>query len=321
MIIKGVKQGTPKWHAQRLLGIGASEVSALFDIDHPGYAMSAWTLAKVKRGELAAEEVFAGDKDLAAAGLVREPMIAKVIAAQRGWKIRPGGYVIDDIEPRMRASLDYIIEEPTDLDRKRLGKKVSGPGVLQIKSVISYQFYRLWTPDRQPAHVYYQVQQEATATKFEWTVTAAELHGPESTLEVRDYLTAADQRFGDRLRRNIAGFWDRCIIGHEIPPIDGSESSRLALRKLYKPEDMLRGFMDCTHDRRLDEAITLWDSARARRMAAEKDEALEANRLREILGTRTDLFTERWKFKHQVSEYRRTMTATARKTILAPGEA
>ena len=321
MIVKGIKPGTPKWHAQRLLGIGASEVSALFNITHPGYAMSAWTLAKVKRGEIKAEEVFTGDRDLAEQGLAREPMIAATLAKIRGWKIRPGGYAVDDIEPRMRASLDYIIAEPTDADRKRLGKKVSGPGVLQIKSVISYQFHNLWTPDRQPEHIAIQVAQEAAVTGYEWTVTAAEIHGSEQTLEIRDYMLATDRQMGDRLRRNIAGFWERCIDGDEVPPIDGSESSRLALRKLWKPSDMIRGFMDCTRDIKLDEAITQWDSAMARLKSAKEQASLEENRLLEILGTRCDVFTERWAFRRSVTESRRSMKAKARSPVLAKGEA
>lgn len=311
MILAKIKHGTKRWHEERAKGIGASESSALFDIEQPGYAMSAYTLRLVKRGELDPESVFVGDRDLAQMGLELEDGIAKGHARANGWKIRKSGYLIDDIEPLMRASLDYIIDEPTDADRQALGRKLSGPGLLQIKALIPFQYVRAWQGDRPPPYVRCQVQQELACSAFTWGAVGVLIGGMEPKL----FRMLPHPRFHDDLRRRIADFWANCVLGEKVPPYDATESTRLALRAQYTPRNLAPGMHNREDDAELDEAAAEYDVMVAHRKETLRRYDLALNRLNGLMGASTSAYTEHWYIDRSISEKRRTVTVRRRRGI------
>lgn len=309
MLLPKIKAGTRKWHDLRAQGIGASESSCLFDLpDHPGYAMSQYTLRLVKRREIDPQSVFAGDPDLARMGLVLEPGIAKALAEMRGWKIKSAGYLVDDVEPLMRASMDYIIAEPTDDDCKALGYNATGPGCFQIKAVISHQFHRMWQGDVPPAYVRVQLQQELACSGFQWGAVGVLIGG----LEHRVYHIRPSVRFGDDIRNRIAHFWKNCVEGDMVPPYDASESTRLALRRQYNPRTLLAGMHDREEDVALDEAAGDYDIACADRKATLARYDLALNRLNGLMGNSTNAYTQHWYIDRSISDKRRTVSVKRR---------
>lgn len=309
MILHKIKPHTKAWHRERSRGIGASESPALYGVQ-AGYALSAYTLAKVKRGEMEPPVV---DGDLARAGLILEPGIAEIHRERQGWKLAPGHYAVDDHEPRMRCSLDYVIAEPTDIDRRKIGN-VDGPGVLQIKAVIGPQWQRQWTDIHPPEHVRIQTQQEIACTGFEWGCVGALVGGMTPVL----YWMRADSRFHDGLRRKIDDFWRRFVEGGETPPIDHTESTRLALRVLQPAREFSPGMNDYENDPVLNDLAQDYDSACANFTQAQADKAGAENRLIEHLGMVRLAFSSDWWIERSVSDHRRTLKVTRRYT--AQGE-
>jgi len=310
-----VQMGSKKWHDLRLKGIGASEVSALFPMERPGYAMSQYTLRKVKRGEIDANSVFSGDPKFAARGLIREPSIAEIIAVEHGLKIKKGHYVIDDHEPLMRASLDYIIEEPTAEIRRQLGKKVDGPGVLQIKSVIPFQFLRHWTKTSAPDYVRIQVAQECAATGYEWGMIGC----ANGETEYYAYPLRAPQDNGDRLREEIAKFWRDSVLGDVEPPVDHTESTRLCLRAEYPPKIYQPGMANYEADEEADELALAFDTASVNRRQAQQDYDLARNRLVKHMDKNLHAYTRHWFIDQSVSEKQRRVNVKLRNSTSLEG--
>jgi hypothetical protein len=309
VILPKIKVGTRAWHEQRLQGIGASEISALFPIERPGYAMSAYTLRLVKRREIAAESVFAGEPDLALMGIELEPVVAKIIAAKHGFKIQRGGYAVDADEPRMRCSVDYIIPEPNDWIRKQLGRKVDGPGVFQIKTVILPQFHRHWTPLVAPDYVRLQVRQECAVLRTEWGMIGAGIGG----LEYRAYpINGVKNGGGDDIREMIRRFWSKCIEGDHVPPIDASESTRLAIRAELPPRMFQPGIHDREGDEELNEAALQFDIAGENRRRAQQDYDRAYNQLTKLMGPALSAYSNDWFVDQSVSESRRTLRVKRR---------
>lgn len=307
MILDKVKPHTPAWHKQRALGVGASESPCLYNVQ-AGYSLSEFTLSKVKRKEMAAPIV---DSDLAMNGLIMEPAIGKIHAIRQGWKLLPGCYAVDDYEPRMRASLDFVIEEPNDIDRQRLQRKVSGPGTLQIKSIISPQWHRLWREDEVPEYVRIQVRQEMACAGHEWGCVGALVGGLEPKLY---WITPADS-WTDGLRRRIDRFWRECVEGTRVPRVDNSESTRLALRVLQPDREFRPGMHNHENDPFIDDLCTEYDSACANFSDAEANKRGAENRLIEALGpTALEAMTDSWWIKRSVGPTRRTLQVTRRKT-------
>lgn len=317
MFVKAIRPHTKAWHAARLLGVGASESPCLFDLEKPGYAVSRYTLRLIKRGLIDPDTVFAGDRQYADRGLLLEPAIGAMCAKERGWKLRPGGYAIDDELPQMRASLDFIIESPTAEDRKLLGRGIDGPGCLQVKTVIAPQFHRLWTEDRAPEFVRVQVQQECAAAGMSWGYIAALVGG----MELKLYPVRAEAMFAQKLRTRIGRFWQDCVLGDAVPPIDHSESSRLALRQEFTASDMTPGIHDFSDDPEMDEAVTEFDLAKAVRETACNQYQLAENRLNSLMADSKSLFTENWIVKRSITPSRRAITVKRRAGAQTENEA
>jgi predicted phage-related endonuclease len=152
-------------------------------------------------------------------------------------------------------------------------------GDLEIKNVGA--FNSDWRDGKDislPLYVQAQVQHQLAVTGFGWAVVAALIGGNSlKTIEV-----ARNQEFIDELEAKAVEFWDR-VQRKEAPPIDGSEASNKAVKRLH-PDDSGET-VELTEDARsLAEG---WEEAKEEEKTA-KAHALEAdNKLRAMIGAAT----------------------------------
>jgi predicted phage-related endonuclease len=303
MILDKIKPQTKAWHEQRALGVGASESPALFGVQAP-YAPSLFALAMIKRGTIPPPVV---DSPLARLGLLKEPGIAAYHAEDRGWKIKRVGYAVDDKVPQMRASLDFVIAEPTDEDRKVLGRDVDGPGVLQIKTVIHWQAQERWIQGQPPEYVLIQIQQEMHCTGYRWAAVGAELGGlPRLTLHRRN------EAAGTRLREAIKTFWKSNVVKGIDPPTDDTDSTREALRDLQPPREMRDGMINKERDKELNEAAHMLDIARADMIESEARVLGAENRLVHLMGMNLHAYTKDYFIDRSVTPKQRRLRVARR---------
>jgi predicted phage-related endonuclease len=305
MILEKIKPHTKAWHEARANGVGASESPALFGIQAP-YAPSLFALAMIKRGTIPPPVV---DEPLAKLGLLKEPGIAAYHAAERGWKIRRIGYTVDDKVPQMRASLDFVIDAPTDRDRRDLGRDIDGPGVLQIKTVIHHQANRVWINGQPPAYVLCQIQQEMHCSGLKWAAVGAELGGmPSITLHRRN------EAAGDRLRAAIKHFWRDNVVKGIDPPTDDTESTKNALRELQPAREMEPDMVNRERDKDLNEAAFMLDVARADLIESQARVLGAENRLVHLMGNSLHAYSREWFIDRSVSLHQRRLRVTRRRT-------
>lgn len=300
-LIPGIEQHKQAWHDARSEGIGASESSCLFPLALPGYAMSQYTLAKVKRGEIPAESVFVGDKEFTERGLRMEPVIANELKIKYGIKLKKGGYLIDAKQPLMRASLDYIILEPTEMIRNMLNRPdLRGPGILQIKSVIPPQYEKVWD-DHVPAYVRIQAQQEIACFSddgkngpvIEWGAVGIGI----GNMDYRLFPMLGAEAFHNELRKKIASFWRKYVTGKSTPPVDHTQSTRLSLKREFIPRERQGGFDDMSRNLKLDNAAERFHLSGLELANLEREHKLAENQIRVEIAHSVEAMAAHWWIK------------------------
>lgn len=216
------------WLAARREGVGASEVSILF-----GLAPSSWgspyTLWLEKTGR-AEKEINQGDEpEWLEMGREMEPVVARVYERRTNRKLWQGGspytVAIDPQQPLVRATPDRHILDPQDVIHTGL----TGTGVLEAKNV---GFYRAHDWDEEtPPHVQCQVQTQIGCADVLWGSAAGILGG--NHFVYRDLLR--NEAFIDEVRATVEDFW-KYVTRDVPPPIDGSEATERALKRLH-PRD------------------------------------------------------------------------------------
>jgi putative phage-type endonuclease len=208
------------WLQQRMLGIGASEASTILGLNP---YKSAYTLWAEKTGLIEAADL--SDNEAVEWGIELEPLVAKKYAKATGRELMdPGRFTIQRHSEIgwMIASLDRIIQP---IDNR-------GPGALEIKTT-GGRHAAEWEED---APVGYQVQlmHQLAVTGFQWGSLAVLIAGQQ--FRYIDYPRNDD--FIRYLIAKEANFWNR--VTQQEPPdppaVDGSDSTRDALAKLY-PRD------------------------------------------------------------------------------------
>lgn len=204
-----------QWLKGRRFGIGASEASAVLGLN-PWKSALALYAEKLEIAEPSAEETEAMEW-----GIALEPVIAEKYAARTGRKLA-------DPEPftiyRSRKH-EFMTATP---DRFILGDP-RGLGVLQIKAVGAFKAEE-WETEP-PVYYQVQVQQEMAVSGATWGSLAALIGGQ----RLLWYDLARSERFVKVLAEKEAVFWAR-LVAMDPPPVDGSESAREVLRRLYPKE-------------------------------------------------------------------------------------
>lgn len=213
-----------EWLAMRQRYVGASEVAALFAAEPP-YALGVYALWMVKAGRM---EPPAVNHERAAWGLRLEEAIAAAAAAREGWSILPGFYATIG---GLGATLDRVIEAPTEVDREALDGAAVGPGVLELKNVDWLVQRRQWKGEP-PLHILLQLQAQLLATGYAWGAVAALVGGNDLLI----YRYAARPKLHAEMLRRVAGFWASVSAGTPPKP-DGSDATYRALVGTHEDQD------------------------------------------------------------------------------------
>lgn len=210
----GVRQiDRERWLRERKLGLGGSEVAALFGL-HP--YKSALEVYVDKTGELAAND--AGEVALWGQ-LFEEPIL-------REYARRSGREILYSNELLMRLDRPWHRCTPDAIQLTRPPAGCSGPGIAECKMT----GFGNWDEEI-PPHVLVQVQHELWVTGAEWG-TLVWLPVPERKLRHLDMMP--NRPFQELLAATVDAFWTR-VVTRSPPDADGSDSARRALFSL-EPE-------------------------------------------------------------------------------------
>lgn len=210
------------WLLARESVIGGSDVSALF-VDDAGKSLNPYKsayglwLEKMKLDTQSVEET-----DAMYWGKVLEPYIATRYGAETGRVISPIGFTICQSAdcPYLGTTPDYSIETAEGHE---------GPGLLSIKNVDLWRFIRQrWDEDEIPAFIQIQLQAELAATGRGWGSFALLVGGN----RFRWLDVERNDRFIQVLKQRVVEF-KRRLDDRDPPPIDASESTTEALKRLY----------------------------------------------------------------------------------------
>lgn len=203
------------WLKGRRHGIGASDASAVLGLN-PWKSPLALYAEKLELSEPSDEETEAMEW-----GTRLEPVIAEKYQAATGRQLAPvEPYTIyrSRRHPFMTATFDRLI----------LGDP-RGLGILQIKAVGAFKAED-WE-DEPPVYYQVQTQQEAMVAGAAWGSLAVLIGGQ----RFRHFDFTRNDRFLSVLVEREEAFWNR-LLTQDPPPVDGSESAREILKRLYPKE-------------------------------------------------------------------------------------
>ena len=251
-----VRQGTDEWLEARRTGVTASMLPVITG-NKPGL-LELWAeqcgLAGPEVPDAATQEMY----DL---GHALEPVIADAYTRKYGRPLKRVDHMVrhPDIEWAY-ASLDRV-------------SAVKGERrIIELKANLA----RRWDdgPEPVPAAVQDQVQWQLFVTG--WPVAdVAVLQG----FRVEAHEVAADAAYQETLRQ-LAEWFRGLVLRQERPPIDGTESSRRALTRMYPHGD---GEVITDPPTELDDMVRLLHRQRATAKAAIDAEATTENAIRALL--------------------------------------
>lgn len=203
------------WLKGRRHGIGASEASAVLGLNPWKSALQLYC----EKLELA--EPDDAESEAMEWGLLLEPIIAERYAGVTRRELAPvEPFTIyrSRAHPFMTATFDRLI----------LGDP-RGLGILQIKAVGAFKAED-WE-DEPPVYYQVQTQQEAAVAGATWGSLAVLIGGQ----RFRYFDFTRNDRFLSVLVAREEAFWNR-LLAQEPPEVDGSDSAREILKRLYPKE-------------------------------------------------------------------------------------
>lgn len=246
-----------QWLAMREQDVTASIAGALLGV-HPYSTAYGLYLQKSGRIHDDPEESVAMRR-----GRLLEPVAVQMLREDRSeWKIEeyPVGYYFRDPEARVGATPDvFATNEKGEL------------GIVQIKSVEPSIFRRDWVQEgglvEPPLWIVIQAVIEAKLTGRKWAAVAPMVIGfgvemPIIPIPVHDGIF-------DRIKAEVASFWDRIASGQPYDPDYARDGSLIA--KLYpRGNDAIE--VDLSGDNEIPAAVDLLETARRIKKDAEQDE-------------------------------------------------
>ena len=243
-----VSQTEAEWHAERALGIGASEIPAILGL---GRFRDPYTLWAQRTGRLEREEMPLRVK----AGLAMEPMVAKFFEDQEGVQVEdPGPYTIYRIPgTRYQCTPDVFVAGTTR--------------PVQIKTGNAYQ-ESTWKDGQSPVAYLAQVTYEMHVLGADdgYLVGFIGLNN----LHVRH--VKKNQHFIDTILPEVDKFWDM-IQTDTPPPVDYSESAMETWKRLHSTATADVVELDVG----MAEVVSAWETAKAdEKEAKERKEEAKA---------------------------------------------
>jgi putative phage-type endonuclease len=250
------------WLSAKATGIGSSEVAAALGVSRWRSRVSLWL-----------DKVGASDPGADSPAMVWGRRLQRVVAD--GYIEETGRELVDPGPYVLLRSVRYpfLIATPDYFVRARALRP--DPGLLEIKTASAYA--RGDWRDEPPLPYLLQVQAQLLVSGLAWAALAALIGGQE--LVYTDVAPHDGAR--DWLVEELAAFW--ALVQSETPPrpLDGSEATTTALRRLYRTTDPGKAI-------RLPDAARAWDEiivageAQIKTLAAEVEAA--KNELRVAMG-------------------------------------
>jgi putative phage-type endonuclease len=208
------------WLAARQAGIGGSEVAIIMGASKWGSPYSLWAR---KSGLDPGEDQ---DNDILEFGRLVEPLVAAKYAEKTGRQVIDlGSWAI-----RRHPTLDFLF-----VSHDRMLAPVpehDGPGVLSIKSVNPYVDEGEWFDGEAPLKYEIQLQAELAASGCSWGSFGFLQWGK----GVRWFDRARNDAFLAAMEAECRDFW-RLVETGEAPPIDGSERTSEAIKRMWPEPD------------------------------------------------------------------------------------
>lgn len=236
-----------EWLGLRTKDITSTDVAALFGLSP---YMTEYELWHRKRG---GHVVLIEDNDRMKWGRRLQDAIAKGLAEDNGWKIRPMKEYMRIPELRVGSSFDYAI-----------GKE----GILEVKNVDSLAFRDGWAVDEDgnveaPPHVEMQVQHQLLVTGRKEAYIGALIGGNRAVPIRRE----ADPEIGNAILEKAQTFWESVETGQEPNPDFTRDADFIA--RLYS-----QAKAGSVVDKSADKALQ--DLAEQHRMALEMEKKAKA---------------------------------------------
>lgn len=251
--------------AQRRLTLGASEIAAVAGLN-PWHTQHDVWLEKMGLADRA-------DDVRTRAGELMEPVIRALYCEETGSEIAHFGTVVHPKHAWVSATPDFAVcGRPIVGEAKFVGWRIAGHWGTRPEDIPDY--YRP------------QAEWQMEVCGAEEAHVAALVGGP----DFRRYVVKRDRDLAGMLLDIGAKFWRDHVIARRAPPVDGSESAREMLKKMF-PRDA-RPLVRATPE--AEQIATLLVGARKNRAAAEAYEATLENRLREAIGDRAGFFSDGW---------------------------
>jgi len=199
------------WLDARLTGVGASDTPALMGYTSYASALSLWAL----KTERVPSDDDAFDNERMRWGTKLEPLVAEEYDRQTGREVSHWGELLSyDEAPYILATPDYYYE----VDGVRI------PVEIKTTDVSRSADWAEGVPDR----VNCQLQQQMLVTGAPYGSTGVLVGG--NTFRWAD--VERDDAFIAEIERTCAEFW-RYVETDESPPIDGSEATSEAIKKMW----------------------------------------------------------------------------------------
>lgn len=208
------------WHERRRLGIGGSDVAALFGCSPYHSAYSLWL---EKTGQAPEDD---GEEPIwLKTGRALEPLTRQLYTQLTGREVTSvHEYVIDDEFPYMRC----------ELDGRQPGHPVyEGEGVFEGKTTQAF-LRGEWEGDTTPLWYQCQVQHAMMITGCKWATIGCLVMGSSEPLIYRDQ--ARNDTFIRVMRGRIQHFWTHNVVGMQPPEIDGHRATTAAIKAMH-PDD------------------------------------------------------------------------------------
>jgi putative phage-type endonuclease len=252
-----------RFEHERMTTLGGTDQAA-----HLGFSSfrNAWDVAAEKKGLL---PPWTGNERTSIGLLLEEP-IAREYARRTGRKLRKVNEVVRDRElPFLGGHPDrLVIGEPVGVEIKTVEygrEKWSMPG----------------EPVRVPRDYYVQAQHYMAITgRKSWDLVA--LFG---LSKIRWYTLERNDRVISALREKGEAFWNRYVVGPDLPPIEGLRAEGW-IRSRH-PAPTSDTFILATDEQR--EAVARWLEAKKQRAAFEKEEDKYRLHLQQIIGDATGI--------------------------------
>jgi putative phage-type endonuclease len=204
------------WLISRRAGVGGSDAAAIMGVNEYASELAVYV---EKISDAPPDD---SSSEMADWGRIFEPAILKEYARRSKRRVVRGGKLMRS----KRAAHHLVTLDGVQLTRPPPG--VRGAGVAEVKTT---GYGNRYDADL-PVEVQVQIQWELWVTGAEWA-TCIWLPFPERRLQWLDVMP--HRAFQEVLAERVDNFWQR-VQRREPPDPDGSESSALALRRLYPGE-------------------------------------------------------------------------------------